>query len=274
LASAVGTLELHNGKVKLARDLFKAALAAPTENSVAQVEWAQRQQHIPGIDVELERMRVETPRSFEARAWDHLFNLRYEQAFDESFRWFYDQPFSSRPVAFGSFVGGCILEDFNNTETLLRYGLTANPRDAILLNNLAFMYASSGAVDVAKEEFDKIERDQVKELSHEIAITATQGLLEFRSGNPLAGRARYTQAIALASGEEFRTSRALASIYLAREELLAQTENALKALELASREIRRLSDPDSAYCQLILDRVKDLGDHKRNVFANCPSGSR
>jgi hypothetical protein len=151
--------------------------------------------------------------------------------------------------------------------------LTANPRDAILLNNLAFMYASSGTVDVAKEEFDKIERDQVKELSHEIAITATQGLLEFRSGNPLAGRARYTQAIALATGEEFRTSRALASIYLAREELLAQTENALKALELASREIRRLSDPDSAYCQLILDRVKELGDHKRNVLANCPSGS-
>ena len=268
LASAVGTLELQNGKIKLARDLFKSALAAPTENSVAQVEWAHRQQHIPGIDVDLERMRIETPRSFEARAWDHLLNLRWQEAFDESFHWFYDQPFSSRPVVFGSFVGGCILEDFQNTERLVRYGLTANPDDAILLNNLAFIYATSGAVDSARKEFEKIKPEQVKEVSQEIAITATDGLLEFRSGNPSAGRTLYHKAIALATGEKFRTSRALASIYLAKEEVLAATENATRALQDASREINRLSSPDSYYCQLILQRVRDFADKPHSSFRN------
>ena len=271
LASAVGTLELCNGKLKSARDLFKTALAAPTENSVAQIEWAHRRQHIPGIDVDLDRMRAETPRSFEARAWDHFINARYQEAFDQSFQWFYDQPFSSRPVRFGSFVGCCVLEDFQNAEILIRYGLNANPKDRILLNNLAFMYASSGELRRAKAEFKKIQLDYVKEASDKIPITATEGLLAFRGGNPIAGRALYEQAISLAAEEKFRTSRALASIYLAREEALAQTENAEKALEIASREVNRLPSPDNAFCQLILQRVPNVQNVRSNEHTNSAS---
>src|SRR5437868_434116 len=69
LGSAIATLELAHGKIKRARNLFRDALTAPTENTVAQADWALRKKYMDALDVDLDRVRFATPRSFEASAW-------------------------------------------------------------------------------------------------------------------------------------------------------------------------------------------------------------
>ena len=43
LASAVATLELNSSNIKRSKRLFDLSLRSPTENSIAQVAWASRQ---------------------------------------------------------------------------------------------------------------------------------------------------------------------------------------------------------------------------------------
>jgi hypothetical protein len=55
----------YNEKNRQARQLFRRSLAAPNENSVAQVEWANRQ--IGGLDIQDSRV-FDVPRCFEVNA--------------------------------------------------------------------------------------------------------------------------------------------------------------------------------------------------------------
>src|SRR5207249_126382 len=67
LASAIGTEDLAAGSVRRARQLFGSSLNDPTENAVAQAEWASR--HDAGFKFEERLLDVEY--SYEARA--HFF---------------------------------------------------------------------------------------------------------------------------------------------------------------------------------------------------------
>ena len=64
LSCAVATLELASGNARAARRLFRRSLVEPTDNSVAQVDWATRR--MSGFSVDQEILTV--PRSYEARA--------------------------------------------------------------------------------------------------------------------------------------------------------------------------------------------------------------
>jgi hypothetical protein len=66
LAAAFGTLELQAGSHKLARKMFRRSLTAPTENSVAQVQWASRRDSMINVSHEL------TAKASEALAWEKL----------------------------------------------------------------------------------------------------------------------------------------------------------------------------------------------------------
>jgi TPP-dependent pyruvate/acetoin dehydrogenase alpha subunit len=48
----------------------------------------------------------------------------------------------------------------------------------------------------------------------------------------------------MAKGQEHRKQRAIAAIYLAREEILASSAEAEKAVELANKEAHRVKEPD------------------------------
>lgn len=262
LASAVGTLELANGKTKSARNLFRQALRDPTENSVAQVEWAVRKGHMEPLDLDFERIRDETPLSFEAHAWSYFSLGDWKRALRLSLNWLRDQPFSKRPILFSTFIAGSLLEDYRSAERIIEVGLRANPDEPILLNNLAFTYASSGNIDAAEKKFSRIEPSQIKGDPERIAITATQGLLFFRRGNSSEGRAFYRRAIEQAKKRGMRSSSAVAAIYLAREEILSKSEEINAAIELATEEARVLTDP---YIQAILEKVLVLRDLEKQI---------
>lgn len=91
-----------------------------------------------------------------------------------------------------------------------------------------------------RREFDKINLSALQG-DHQVVATATRGLVAFRSGRVDEGRASYLQAIEMAGQYEQRL-RAMATIYYAREEMLASTTEAIKAMELANDVSKGIKD--------------------------------
>jgi len=244
LATAIGTVELSHGKVKRGRNLFRQALADPTENTIAQVGWALRKRYVDSLGMDLDRIKQETPRSFEALAWGNFTSRKWKESLHAAFDWVRDQPFSTRPVVFASFVAGSLLEDYRSCERIVEIGLRANPGEPMLLNDLAFAFASGGQIDKAEKTFLKIDSVKVTEPAEKIVLIATQGLINFRRGFHEAGRGDYRLAIESAKRHRLHRTAAIASIYLAREEVLSKSGEVERAIQAAIQERGRVTDPD------------------------------
>ena len=206
---------------------------------MAQVEWASRR--IAGLDEIQVSQFNSVPRIYEAQAWEHYTGGNWVDALKESWKWFYDQPFSSRPISFGFYIASTVLGDYHQGLRILKLGRIANPDDPMLLNNLAFACASLGDTRGA-EAFDQINLSKVQG-AQEVVVTATEGLLAFRSGRVVEGRAHYLRAIEMAS-QYPRRYKIMASIYYAREEMVAKTVEAAKARELALELSSEVKDAD------------------------------
>jgi tetratricopeptide (TPR) repeat protein len=247
LASAIATIEMVNASSKSARKLFRRALVDPTENSIAQAEWASRNLM---VDFAVTPNQV-PPRVYEANAWEYFQNGNWDDSLRSSIKWLYDQPFSVRPVLLGGFITSTILEDFEQSERILKFGLIANKDDYTVLNNLAFVLASANKVEEARTFFDRINKIELPE-GWDITVTATEGLLRFREGFPEEGRRLYLTAIEKARLPRFRHLSAKAAIYLAREELLAGSPKAKEAIDLARTETQNRKEKELLF---LLERL-------------------
>jgi tetratricopeptide (TPR) repeat protein len=252
LRSALATLEMDSGKNRTARKLFRDCLVDPNENSLAQVEWAER--HVGGLQIE--QQQLETPRSFEARGY-HAYNRQaWEIALENGLKWLRDESFSIRPALFSSWVASSLLERYDVAEEILLHALCANPRNPQILNNLAFAMISSDRLDDAERYLGEVDPERIKDREgHAVTLTATTGLLLMRRGKTEEGRKLYKHAYELAGLLGLRKYRQMAAVYLAREELLANTPLASAALRAASKEIGENPEPD---IRLIYDRVLTL----------------
>jgi tetratricopeptide (TPR) repeat protein len=217
LSSALGTLELENGRKRHARQLFRRALASPNENSVAQVEWANRE--IGGLEVENGLPSV--PCLHEARAQFALASGDWGLAIASGRDWLEDQFFSKSPAVFTSYVSS-LIENYDASIEILRNSLRLNPGDSMLLNNLAFALASNNQVSDAIEVLRKA--DYAKEGGASgVTLPATHGLVCFRTNQAERGRALYRLAMDRAAALGAQKYKIMAELYLAREELLAMT---------------------------------------------------
>ncbi len=214
--------------------MFNHALVSPTDNSVAQVEWASRL--LPKFEVEARHLQ--TPRSFEARAWEHFEKSRWEETLKEANRWLVDEPFSVRPTELGTFVSLVPTENFKLAAKLAEHGLIANHEHPLLLNNLAVALASSGQAEEAMKIFKQIREPDINDPALNIARVATGGLISFRLGTSDLGRALYLGAIDMAVGANQGYTRALAWAFLAREEALAGLPTAAETLARARAEFK------------------------------------
>ena len=240
LATSIASIDLKSGNAKAARKLFEAALRKPTENSLAQIEWAS--ERVSGIVINQDQFEI--PYSHEARALYSHSAADWLTAVDESEHWLSDEPFASRPAVFGSFIAAEHLEDFERSERICREGLIASPNDATLVNNLAFALANQGKVSEAKIQLDTIPTTGA-ETGIEICRDATQGFIAFRSGDYSRGREYYQQAIEKAAASNMTSLKVRASIHFAREELSIDTQNAANILKQALRMVKPMNDPDS-----------------------------
>ena len=123
LNSALATLEVMSGSARNARRMFRKSLTDPNENSLAQAQWAEQQ--VGGIGIEGNKFQV--PRSFEASGYLDFALADWEGAQENALRWFKDQRFSSRPAIFFSYVSSSLLDQFDESEQVLRAALVANP---------------------------------------------------------------------------------------------------------------------------------------------------
>lgn len=215
LASALATEEMAAGSTRAARRLFEASLREPTENAVAQAEWASRRG--ARIDVDHQLLN-EVEDSFEARAQVSAVAGDSDGAIHNAWAWLRAEPFASVPAVFGSHEAA-IARRYDESIRFAELGLIANPDEFLLRNNMAFALASSDQVGAAESQISAIEDSALNEEQRRI-YTATCGLIAFRRGDLATGRQLYNETIETAKDP---TLQAVAAVLLAREEIRAHT---------------------------------------------------
>jgi tetratricopeptide (TPR) repeat protein len=235
LAATLGTIELGAGHDREARRYFRKALVQANENSLAQVEWASQQ--TSGLDVTLAVQ--ERPEAFEARARANLNDGLWIDAAQNTWAWYYDQPFSSEAAISGSYgtgVGG----DFEQSVKFADSGLRANPDNEVLLNNAAFGLLQMNEPEAARHYLGRVNVTSLKD-QHAVANLATRGLLEYRSDQVDAGRLLYLEAMNAAN--RYPRMQAMAAIHLALEEIRANGPQGLELGRLAARMSASIEEP-------------------------------
>jgi tetratricopeptide (TPR) repeat protein len=250
LASALSTVEMNAGRMRRARQLLRAALVDPTENSLAQAEWSAER----GLDL-VSPTQLRLPLSFEAQA-RHLSRVgEFGNAVTQARLWQVDQPFALDPALYTSYLASTLIENYEAAIWACETGLRTNPGDLVLLNNLAFSQASLGQVDKAAETMAKLPLT-VADVRKLATWTATRGLIAFRRGDAVLGRRLYQESIASWQRQGGRKEAAKAATYWAREELLAGTDHIGEALA-AVRELGKnvTSDPET---DILRERLRRL----------------
>lgn len=251
LAAAIATSEFENGSDKAARKQFAHALIEPTENTVAQAEWASRRH----LAVGLQPHHFEVPSAFEAQAWEQYLEGDWCAAITACISWLKDEPYSARPVSFGSHIAAVGLDDHKLSAAFTEWGLVANPKDPTFLNNAAFELASMDEPLAARKALLKIDLDAVTDRHTRIVLAATVGLIEYRSGNPVGGKLGYEAAIKAARHDKLQELEATALLYHIRERVRLGEQDVLDDLSRAEK----LNDALAARSlSTLLARTKNL----------------
>lgn len=251
LASALGTLEWEAGNISHARRLFEKALENPTENVIAQVGWVTRRSGDLGLTAPV----LDTPKSYEARAWATTLEGRWRDSLNASELWLYDEPFAKRPAVFGSWVALTTARDFEEANRLAQYGLEIHPREFLLLNNRSVALAYLGQVSKAAEVLGEVAQEDA-EGDYKPTYLATKGLIQFRLGAVSEGRCLYRMAISEANHKrDFRTV-VWALLHFAREEFRVAPLMGEELVKEAEKYFQRLSKVEEAISLRLLELVK------------------
>jgi Tfp pilus assembly protein PilF len=238
LAAALGTLELQGAKPKKVRRLLQQALEQPTENALAQVQWA-----APQVRLDLdERQWTDVPRNFEAAGWTNYEAQQFQAARAAYLAWFQDEPFSAEPAILAGYLSHLLDPTPSRAIDLTRMALAASPAEDLLLNNMAFYLAEAGQLDLAQQY---LARTQPLPPDTELGLTlsATRGLIAFRRGNEKLGRALYEQAIAAARTRSLWEYETLATLYYSRELARIQDPSAPERLMRARLIAEKIAEP-------------------------------
>lgn len=229
LASELATVELGSGSDRRARSLFERSLADPTDNSLAQAQWASRR--LTALEVRVEA--VDVPFVGEARSRASAQVGNWSQSLEEGLCWLRDQPFDTGAAIHASYIASVGLEDWTTAKAISELGLQANPSDSILVNNLAYAQIQLGELEEAAARLSDSSLSP-KDNGERVALTATRGLLLFRLGRAEAGRALYREAIDYARRLRQPDAELMAHAMLIGEELSAGTIDLDSLLRRAS----------------------------------------
>jgi tetratricopeptide (TPR) repeat protein len=269
LASAIGTIDLAHGSVKRGRNRFQLAMEDPTENAVAQAEWANNQigKTIFHPDVELQ---------FEADASKALRNGEFERALDSCWKWLCLQPFSARPGVHGSYIALVALGDQEAALRFIRASIKTSSDSFLLRNNNAVALAYKGELTEAMNEMNKLLREDL-DADENATAAATIGLIQFRSGRIQEGREGYNRAIEGFRREGSFTDEVLAKLFWLQEELEAGGKISEREFEELDRGMRKIREPE--YRQLFA-RVKGrwkarerINEVVRDAIGGHPKGN-
>lgn len=240
LASSLGTVELFRGNKKRSKKLFQKSLESPNDNSLAQSEWISEIFKIFSLDARSYQIK----KNYEALAIDDFYNDRWIKAADNSIKWFLDMPFSRKPILLASYILGSILNDHLKAIRILKAGLTSNPKDAGLLNNLAYSYALLNDVENAERYINQITCKTDINIPNNICTTATKGLILFRKKRFDEGRQLYLKAIKEAQTRGDDKLYILAYANYVREEIKANSNNKEKLIKKLIDSSQKVKESD------------------------------
>ena len=124
-------------------------------------------------------------------------NGNWTDAFVNTLKWFFDLPYSSRPILMGSYIATSFLKKPDLAIALCEAGLKANPGDFTILNNMIYAYARDNRLHECKGYIDQFRKVKLDELADEWKVTylATNGLIEFKEKHLELGKKFYDKAI-------------------------------------------------------------------------------
>lgn len=223
LASSIGTLEFLNGNRKKAKKYLKMAIISPNDNSLAQIEWINNRDLL----LDINPSDYDINNNYEALALYKYFNQDYKTAYDQCKEWFFDLPFSKRPVILGYHIATTFLDRPSKAIEFLQAGLYSHPNDAQIINNLAYSLALENKIDEAEKYMNQIIDVSEMSTNTKICLTATRGLIFFRKDQISKGIDLYEKAIAIAKSSNNNYFIWLAKLNFARE--LIFSTSALKS---------------------------------------------
>lgn len=239
LASEIGTLELDAGSRRAAKKFFKTSLLAPTENSVAQIEWANRKAKI----FDDEAVGVDYSRSHEAYSHELFYHKKIAESLQQCTLWADLEPFSSKPALFASFIA-CVFPQYSAKGldlALLASG--DNTPDAVLFNNLSVLSAYNGDLKQADQYLQSFKYKDV-DLTASITATATEGLIKFRKGKFEDGSKLYLEAIEKSLQNKL-------------------PDYALRAMSFYARELKRIKSPSAMQLVELINATFKKAEEKR-----------
>ncbi len=243
LLGTLATLEFrHSTSLKKGRRWLREALVQPNENTIAQAEHLVNRHKI-GKDKDVGDKHA--PFDYEARTMRALWSQSFSDTIGNAKEWARYQPLSSRPLLIGSFVLSVLIENFPAAIDFLREASTrCTYSDPMVINNLAFCFASKGQPDQASKELRRIEHNKLDD-AERACVTATRGLIAFRERKSSIGRQEYEKAITFFRSEGDFEKLALALTFYGRELLRVRSTHCVGVFKEVDGLIRRYGTWDA-----------------------------
>lgn len=270
LASAVATIDLHDGKVKKAKERFLLSLKDPTENSLAQLKWAESKIR---NGFHLDELISKNKLAYEAAFRSAYMDRDMERALLLAQAWVADEPFAPEPVANVTYVASLLDDHETAIRSTEREFRLAGSKQLSIINNRVYALLSSGKafVDAAAaseiEEWistiSRIFRDaRPEDISEQVHAIANLGLLFYRSGDSELGRKFYDQASELTKNPKARQTSGTVLCYHAREAIISKAPWAQAVLEQARSAIANVKQPGPLF---YFEKVEALAKAPQNA---------
>ena len=215
LNGALGTIAIEQGGVGKPSKFFSRSLRAPTENALAQAQWAANAHNAISVPSNSFHGAASVPH--EALALRFRAERRWSDAVQSCRDWSVMEPTSTRPLILGTFIAEVALGDGEIAKEFAERARLTAPNEPWVLNNLAVALIYSGQIEAAETYMSRINLSSLQE-SAQAAVLATHGLLEYRKGNLIAGSELYLKAARCAAANEDPALRAMVLWHLLQEE--------------------------------------------------------
>lgn len=239
LHGALGTMALSDRRVGKVGKLFARSLRKPTENAVAQAQWAANTSAAVAVPDAI----LISGHFYEATALRARAQGEWNQVIHACRGWGAMEPTSARPLVLGAFCAGVALGDgvamLQFTERLL-LGASAEP---MVLNNHAVALAYAGRLDDAQATLDTINPKSLNERVR-VFYEATRGLIAYRRGDRDTGMQLYLKAAELPGAKEDPVVLGQLMWHLLREEARLQVPGTKELAELLAEKTEGLPLPE------------------------------
>lgn len=213
LASELSTMDFSAGNSKQGKRKLQIVQDHLHENAFAQLVWVNKNIY------DLSSVISEAPSpscNYEAIAKTCYFMGAWNETLQFAGEWLEYQPFSREPVLLSSYVAADLVGDLSKAKEAIQCGLMSNPDDSSIVNN--YIYISILMNDFPTAEAYMKKANAQFNVPENVLLTATDGLLLYRTGHPDIGLSKYKEALAIASNQNDNFLQCKAAIYLAREE--------------------------------------------------------